>query len=738
MLAQPKLIRRLVVLGAAFLCPLPLRAQAPALEADRPRVERLTFIGAAALPEKELARVIVTEPTRCIGVLLAPLCKITDWRLIHVRRHLDRAELRADELRLRVHYFQRGYRQADAAVELRPRGRGVEAIFRIDEGPPTRVTALDVQQTEPVLTRRQLERADFPDTGEPLDLLRLSAGLIHLEARLGSRGHLDARLHDSVELSEDQQFATLRVLIEPGRRATLAAFDISGNVAVDDRTIRDALRLRRGRVLRTEDIVASQRSLYESNLFHEATVHVPEQSDSAKRVEVEVREASPRVGRVGGGFNTIEFLQLDTRFTHYNWLGRGRRLDVRATVGNLLAGQLNGRAIFSDVLAGVDERSRFTQPTWLASVDFLQPAFRSAENAVGLGVFAHRRTIPGIVIDVGVGAEASFTRRFTYRAPASLTYRFEVTSVEAGDLYFCVNYGICELPTIDALRGRQRLSPFGVNVISDRSNHPIAPTSGSRIRFEVEHASRLTASDFQYHRVSGAAARYVPLDLHRRRVLAGRVRLGWVHALAGTGRAVGLDAEDVALLHPRKRFYSGGARSVRGFRENQLGPRVLTIAPNVLLEEGGCAPAELIDGTCDPNAAPVDEFVARPTGGTAVLEANAELRFPVAGALHGAVFIDGAVVGERLRGLFTDGPSAITPGFGVRYDSPVGPIRVDLGINPRRPEELPVLTEFVDAEGERRLVRLSTLRRYDALEDTRGLARILGRLTLHLSIGEAF
>jgi hypothetical protein len=70
----------------------------------------------------------------------------------------------------------------------------------------------------------------------------------------------------------------------------------------------------------------------------------------------------------------------------------------------------------------------------------------------------------------------------------------------------------------------------------------------------------------------------------------------------------------------------------------------------------------------------------------------------------------------------------------------VGPVRVDLGVRPRLVQELPVVTEFVTEEGERELVRLQTLRTYDPLaaEDVGIIGRILGRLTLHLSIGEAF
>jgi outer membrane protein assembly factor BamA len=132
---------------------------------------------------------------------------------------------------------------------------------------------------------------------------------------------------------------------------------------------------------------------------------------------------------------------------------------------------------------------------------------------------------------------------------------------------------------------------------------------------------------------------------------------------------------------------------------------------------------------------PNSDFTPRPLGGSTLLEGSVEFRFPVWQALSGAVFLDGAFVGEGSLSKVTTGSGALTPGFGVRYKSPVGPIRVDLGINPTTGEQLQVVTEDDSfAEGTRRpLVTLKDQTR--AIDEKSGL---LSRLTLHLSIGEAF
>ena len=209
---------------------------------------------------------------------------------------------------------------------------------------------------------------------------------------------------------------------------------------------------------------------------------------------------------------------------------------------------------------------------------------------------------------------------------------------------------------------------------------------------------------------------------------------------------------DSGVLHPRKRFYAGGANSVRGFAENQLGPRILSI-PNdttllnatTSLPGGTCALTPRAVRFCDPNAPSLrnSDFTAQPLGGTSLLEGGVEYRFSLQRGesfrnFVGAVFIDAGVVGQgEIRGLqsiarIVQGTSAITPGFGIRYQSPVGPIRVDIGLNPNRSQDLSVVTAVKDSTGANIIVPLAGARRY-----SQGTT-LLSRLILHFSIGEAF
>jgi outer membrane protein insertion porin family/translocation and assembly module TamA len=571
--------------------------------------------------------------------------------------------------------------------------------------------------------------------------------------------------------------AALQLTVEPRSVMTIGEIRIAGNQTVDAQTIHNSLLISSGDLFQRSTIGRSQRALYESNLFRRVMIDTVSRAltsaaDTSIDLVVRVQEAPLREARLRAGFTTADFALVDARFTHNYWLGGARRLDLNAAVGNLFAKQLSTTPIFADFANIVPDNAlgRFFVPTYQVSADVRQRWFRSPRNTVGAGIFSHRRSSPGVFVDQGYGANTTFTRELAERTTLSAIYRFEISRVQAGDVYFCVNFGVCDNSTIDALRGEQRLSPFALALNVSTTDLPFSPTHGMRARAELEHASAYTGSAFRYNRAYAEVALYRTLPFRilpgKKVVVAGNVRAGWVDPLASTTDAVGIGgsasvpgASLGAVLHPRKRFYAGGSQSVRGFGENQLGPRVLTIDPDRLRGRRDSAGATLY--ACDPST-PIQQcdlnregltdadFQARPLGGTTLLEAGIEVRVPVWGSVVGALFVDGAILGEGTLSSIARGIGAITPGFGVRYESPVGPIRIDLGVRPLLRRALPVITQETDSTGTRRLVDLTPLggcmtattpgcRVFPAQDEPRSfINRLVNRLTLHLSIGQAF
>jgi outer membrane protein insertion porin family/translocation and assembly module TamA len=752
----------LVILASVFAS-LPLGAQPHVDVSPSPEVRKLEFNGVNSVDLNDLKANIYTTATRCRSALLAPICAFSRFRGFEERHYLNRHELKRDVLRIRIYYYKHGFREAQVDTAVIPlNDRHVMVRFDIVEGPPTIVTEVDARYDSTLISSKTVSDLTLLKVGEPLNLFKLDSTRVLFQNELWELGYADALVDTSSIVDPAAHTARVHIRLVPNHLTRVGQIVITGTEHVAPRTVLNSLTLTEGDVFRRSTVIESQRNLYESGLFKLAAIDVPPTFDSAKTVNVVVREAPLHEARLSTGFNTVDYVQTEGRFTAYNLLGGARRLELSATVGNLMARSLSGRGIFREVTPDTSVTGKaadFLQPTWQTSIHLTQPAFLwRPKNSLGIGAFAQRRAVPAVVIDRGYGGDVTFTRQVAFRTPASATYRFEVTRVEAGGPYFCVNFGVCDTTSIGTLRAHQRLSPVTLSVQSDRSDVPLNPASGYSARAELEHASQQTVSDYAYSRVFAEGMLYSRLG-QRSAVLATHLKLGFVRPLQGlTG----------GVLHPRKRFYAGGANSVRGFGENQLGPRILTLPQQYLVR------ARTISGTpcdvttaairfCDPNDArdttrrdgiyPTvgdEKFTPRPLGGTSLLEGSMEYRFPLPFLenLGGAVFVDGAVVGERVfdplgggaqtLANLVRGRAAITPGFGIRYYSTVGPIRVDVGLNPSRAEDLPVVTEIF-RNGKREIIPLERPRHYSPTGTSRGgLLGALNRFQLHLSIGQPY
>jgi outer membrane protein assembly factor BamA len=737
------------VLLLAASTPALSQARAPAKEPS-PEVVSFSMKGVKHVDQHDLEQSIQTHASKCISFFVAPFCWISHSPVFWQKYDLDRDEFRRDALRIRVYYWKRGFREATVDTAITAKGRGVAVSFTVHEGEPTIVTAMRIDYDTTLLSVKQRNKLTLIKVGKPLNLLTLDSMRLGFQSEMWQRGYADAIVDTAIAVNDSARRAAVAMRVFSNWPTTVGNVVILGNKRVATQTILNMLLLRPGQPFIRNDVLESQRTLYTSNLFRLASI-LPPTGDSVKRIEVQVVEAPLHDARVGGGADNVNFAQMEASYSAHNLFGGARRLDLNASVGNLFANKLNGWGPFAEEtrLQGIDNPNVFLQPTWAASLDFNQPAFlRRPANQAGFGIFAHRRSEPSIFIDRGYGATATFTRQLSSRAPASLSYRYEVARVEAGDIYFCVNYGVCDTTTISTLRSHQNLSPLSLSAFIDRSDQAFTPTRGYVARLSAEHASRYTLSDYRYNRAFLDAAAYWHPSLHPQ-VVAGHLRLGIVRAMtSSTGDTV---------LHPRTRFYAGGAMSVRGYGENQLGPRVLTISDSTLrgmrIHAGGagikdttyvsCAPSIPIT-QCNPNMDSLKSsaFIPRPTGGTSLVEGSLEVRLPTpVRHLDVAVFVDAAIVGNgAIQGFkdlksitdFAHGTSAITPGAGIRYNSPVGPVRVDLGYNPKLVENLPVITNTT-INGQPKLVALETERTYMSGRNT-----FLGRLVLHLSIGQAF
>lgn len=178
----------------------------------------------------------------------------------------------------------------------------------------------------------------------------------------------------------------------------------------------------------------------------------------------------------------------------------------------------------------------------------------------------------------------------------------------------------------------------------DASDDLLNPTEGYRLAFQgTPFIGETDGRSAPFLTLDGAVSGYLPLDEARRHVLAGRARLGVILA------------DQLADVPSNRRLYSGGGGSVRGYRERFIGP----------LDDNG-----------------------DPVGGRQAAEAGIELRSRIYGDFGAVAFLEGGAVSRDLGARFESGLQSAA-GVGLRYYSPVGPIRADIAtpLDPRREDD---------------------------------------------------
>jgi outer membrane protein insertion porin family/translocation and assembly module TamA len=132
---------------------------------------------------------------------------------------------------------------------------------------------------------------------------------------------------------------------------------------------------------------------------------------------------------------------------------------------------------------------------------------------------------------------------------------------------------------------------------------------------------------------------------------------------------------DIQLMYLRG-FFGGGPGSNRGYGQREIGPH--GAVPFYNPGQSSQDPSAACSATQNPDAGPLPADCALPLGGFSLWEASAELRFPLLGPLRGAVFADSGDVSPDRLSLRWDRPH-LSAGLGLRYSTPIGPVRFDVG-----------------------------------------------------------
>ncbi len=578
-------------------------------------------------------------------------------------------------------------RQGLAAVRVEPSieyvptvaGAEVPVVVRlaISEGVRTVVASVRVRDNGSV-PEAELVRGLGLQPGKPFFLTQMAIDRDAIQLQYANRGYQSATIASNPGISVDGGLAQVVFTVSEGPKLIVDHVLILGNVRTKTEIIEREVQLKAGDALGLAAVVESQRRLAELGLFRRVRITQVPHGDEARRDLVVAIEESPvtTIG-YGGGIEALQRARTDAatgaaverlEFSPRAFFEVGRR-------------NLFGKNRSINLFARISLRPDPAQSTTDTRTQF-------SEYRV-FGAFREPRLF-------GTAADAFLTATIEQQSRSNFNFSRRAFSTEIGrrvtpNLSFSGNYQIQRTETfdegaiseedkllIDRLFPRVLISSFSASGVQSTKDDAVNPTTGRYFSANGQLAARRIGSEVGFVKSYLTAQAFRMLPRSRGTVLATSARLGMAHGFPRNvvqideqGNPVpgpdGSPVMEVALdLPASERFFAGGDTTVRGFALDQLG-----------------TPA-----TRDSNG-----FAQ---GGNAVLILNAELRVPLRGSIGVVGFVDAGNVFARTSDVDLSQLRS-TVGFGIRYKSPVGPIRVDIGYKTRRSEVVPGRLESANA-----------------------------------------
>ena len=478
----------------------------------------------------------------------------------------------------------------------------------VEEGPRNVIRSLEVESGS-VDERLMRELLGFKP-GDPYVPEVVNEGRDELLQELGDMGYLYAAVTvDEPRINSDDT-VDLFVTIKGDQKVRLREVIISGNELVREKIIRTALDLDRGEILTRDKILKAQERIYKLKMMSSVDVQLadPQTPGQHKDLTVRVQERSQFVFRIKGGYGSEDKLRGEVSVTNRNFKKMARSLTLSSKASDIERGTtllyehpwfqslpMDMRFSLSDL---VEYKESYTRDSLSAAVDFV--------------------------------------RGITERTEVRFGYYFE------GLKLYDVSPDAQLSPDDE---GKTDVAAVMGEILHDGRDDFLDPWSGVLGDIIVELAASALGSKTQYIKTEISGRRYInPVD---DLVFAGLLRLGRVMSYG--------QSEEVIIS---KRFFLGGQNSVRGYRQDSLGPR---------------------DADGDP------------VGGNYMVNANLEMRYPIYKTLRGAIFLDSGSVWlqEAVDPQDEEFKMRFSAGAGIKWSSPIGPLSLDYGykLNPAPDDE---------------------------------------------------
>ncbi len=505
--------------------------------------------------------------------------------------------------------------------------------LEVQEGAQSLVGRLDLEGVEAAETsylRSLLQSTE----GQPFSEANVAADRDSILSYYYSNGYSNATF-DWTQ-TPDAKPATLNLVytIRAGRHDFVRSVLIRGLDVTRSTLVTKRILLAPGDPISQSRIGESQQKLYDLGIFSkvQTAIQNPEGEEDRKYVLFRVEEANrysfnagagAQLGRIGSGVTTFDEPAGATGFSPRLSLGLSR---------------LN----FLGLAHTMSLQTRFSTIDQRAVASYLVPQFTGHENLALTvsGLFDKSRDIRTFSARRWEGS-VQLAQRLT--RVYSLQYRYTFRRITTSDL-------VITPELIPLIAQPERVGQVSMTFIQDRRDDPVNSHRGIYNTVDAGVATKEFGSETVFTRLLIRNSTYYSLS--KNVVLARTLQFGYIQRFSGFSQ-----------IPLAERFFGGGASSNRAFPENQAGPR--------------------------------DGITGFPLGGNALLFHSTELRFPLIGDnIGGVIFHDMGNVFAELRDINVRfrqrNPQDFDYmvhgfGFGIRYRTPIGPLRADIGLSPNSP-----------------------------------------------------
>jgi outer membrane protein insertion porin family len=551
-------------------------------------------------------------------------------------------------------YKANGFRDAKVTPQIEKNYAGkadqLGVVIQIEEGKMWTVAKLDVTGLE-TLAATDLKQRLASSEGQVFSEVNVASDRNTIITAYQEAGFPSAQFQWSFVPAAEPNQVELQYTVVEGPRQFVRRVITTGLHTTRPTMVDNRMRITEGDPLSLVRMSSVERNLYQLGVFSriDTAIQNPEGAVEYKNVLYDFTESSRYTLALGIGAEVARFGATTTDLTQAaGTTGFSPRFSVAVS-----------RLNFLGIGHTVSLRGRVSNLEQLASLEYLAPRFRNVEgrNITFATLYDTRRDVTTFS---SKRAEASIQMSQRLSKPTNLLFRLAYRRVTTSEV-------IIPSLLIPQLLQPVRIGMFSVSYIQDRRNNAADAHRGIFNTLDVGIASNILGSQRSFVRALGRNATYHQLT--RTLVLARQTSFGVIKPF---NQPAGLSSQDAIPLP--ERFFGGGTVTLRAFPENQAGPRDTGVPASP--------------------GAPSSPPTGFPLGGNALLFNNVELRFPLIGDnIQGVVFHDAGNIYSSLSSVsfrvkqrdLTDFNYMVhAVGFGIRYRTPVGPVRLDLAysINP--------------------------------------------------------